>query len=185
MVTLSVAYRCYARALCMQAQHGFHMQSSPQTHWESSAQGMQGKCVCACREVFGMAQLNSTAQTELQALFDIIGTPHWADVEALHSPAWRKYLQRLPGKAPTLYRCFCLYCVVGWSSAVQCSAVQCSAAAAAVHGAAWSTLFNHMHCTAWGWRWVLKCSAWRWSKVQGLELEYSSKFKAVHVVGLG
>ncbi|KAA6421958.1 MAG: MAPK-related kinase [Trebouxia sp. A1-2] len=57
-------------------------------------------------EVFG-AQAgpgNSTTQTELQALFDIIGTPHWADVEALQLPAWKKYLQRLPGKAPTLYR---------------------------------------------------------------------------------
>ena len=95
-----------------------------------------------------MAQLNSTAQTELQALFDIIGTPHWADVEALHSPAWRKYLQRLPGKAPTLYRCFCLYCVVGWSSAVQCSAVQCSAVAAAVHGGGMEyTVQPHaLHC---------------------------------------
>ena len=80
--------------------------SPPWTHWQLSAQGVQGKCACTCREVFGMAQLNSTAQTELQALFDIIGTPHWADVEALQSPAWRKYLQRLPGKAPTLYRYF-------------------------------------------------------------------------------
>ncbi len=76
-------------------------------------------CLSARREVFG-AQAgpgNSTTQTELQALFDIIGTPHWTDVEALQSPAWRKYLQRLPGKAPTLYRCphaFCCkdcYCV--------------------------------------------------------------------------
>lgn len=56
-----------------------------------------------------MGPLNSTTQTELQALFDIIGTPHWADVEALQSPAWRKYLQRLPGKAPTLYRYFWAY----------------------------------------------------------------------------
>lgn len=68
---------------------------------------IQGKPRTPCEgEVFG-AQAgpgNSTTQTELQALFDIIGTPHWADVEALQSPAWKKYLQRLPGKAPTLYR---------------------------------------------------------------------------------
>ena len=69
-----------------------------------------------------MGPLNSTTQTELQALFDIIGTPHWADVEALQSPAWRKYLQRLPGKAPTLYRCFCAS-TMQLGEAVQCSAV--------------------------------------------------------------
>lgn len=59
-----------------------------------------------CSEVFGVqaGPINNTTQTELQALFDIIGTPHWADVEALQSPAWKKYLQRLPGKAPTLFR---------------------------------------------------------------------------------
>lgn len=81
----------------------------------------------ACREVFG-AQAgpgNSTTQTELQALFDIIGTPHWADVEALQSPAWRKYLQRLPGKAPTLYRypplhVLLLCCMVGISVLTPC-----------------------------------------------------------------
>ena len=69
--------------------------------------------------------MNSITQTELQALFDIIGTPHWADVEAIKSPAWRKYLQRLPGKAPTLYRCLCPY-TLQWDavSAVQYSPQQ-------------------------------------------------------------
>ncbi|KAL3143658.1 hypothetical protein ABBQ38_002453 [Trebouxia sp. C0009 RCD-2024] len=57
-------------------------------------------------EVFGggAGPVNNTTQTELQALFDIIGTPHWADVEAISSRPWKKYLQRLPGKAPTLFR---------------------------------------------------------------------------------
>ena len=67
---------------------------------------MPSQLLLPCREVFGgqAGPVNDTTQTELQALFDIIGTPHWADVEALQSPAWKKYLQRLPGKAPTLYR---------------------------------------------------------------------------------
>ena len=81
-----------------------------------------GSCLPACREVFG-AQAgpgNSTTQTELQALFDIIGTPHWADVEALQSPAWRKYLQRLPGKAPTLYRCPHAFCCMDCYSVHAC-----------------------------------------------------------------
>ena len=71
-----------------------------------------------------MGPVNSTTQIELQALFDIIGTPHWADVEALQSPAWKKYLQRLPGKAPTLYRYAC-GCTVQLSQAAQRSAEQC------------------------------------------------------------
>lgn len=41
---------------------------------------------------------------ELQALFDVIGTPSWADVDKVQSPAWRRYLANLPGKAPSLYR---------------------------------------------------------------------------------
>ncbi|RMZ56226.1 hypothetical protein APUTEX25_002416 [Auxenochlorella protothecoides] len=43
---------------------------------------------------------------ELQALFDVIGTPSWADVDKVQSPAWRRYLANLPGKAPSLYRRF-------------------------------------------------------------------------------
>ena len=50
---------------------------------------------------------SSITRKELQALFDVIGTPHWSDVEAVQSPAWRKYLQRLPGQAPSLYRQAC------------------------------------------------------------------------------
>jgi hypothetical protein len=38
------------------------------------------------------------------ALFDVIGTPAWADVERVLSPAWRHYLRGLPGRAPTVYR---------------------------------------------------------------------------------
>ena len=97
-------------------------------HCQSCAAGLKGQSVCACREVFGgggMGPLSSTTQTELQALFDIIGTPHWADVEALQSPAWRKYLQRLPGRAPTLYRCCCA-CTVQLIGAVQCKGTRFS-----------------------------------------------------------
>lgn len=47
-----------------------------------------------------------TTRSELQALFAVIGTPCWKDVAAVQSPAWRRYLHRLPGKAPTLFRRF-------------------------------------------------------------------------------
>ena len=47
---------------------------------------------------------NATTRKELAALFAVIGTPSWADVDAVRSASWRAYLQRLPGKAPTLYR---------------------------------------------------------------------------------
>lgn len=47
---------------------------------------------------------NSVTRKELQALFNVIGTPTWADVEGVQSQSWRAYLQRLPGRAPTLHR---------------------------------------------------------------------------------
>lgn len=33
---------------------------------------------------------------ELEALFEMIGTPTWACVEAVKSDAWRNYLRNLP-----------------------------------------------------------------------------------------
>ncbi len=47
---------------------------------------------------------SATTRKELAALFAVIGTPSWADVEAVRAGSWRSYLQRLPGRAPTLYR---------------------------------------------------------------------------------
>ena len=47
-----------------------------------------------------------TTRGELQALFDVIGTPSWAEAEDVQAPEWRTYLQRLPGRAPTLFRRF-------------------------------------------------------------------------------
>jgi hypothetical protein len=47
---------------------------------------------------------NGVTRRELQALFDVIGTPTWADVDGVASGTWRAYLQRLPGRAPTLHR---------------------------------------------------------------------------------
>jgi len=47
-----------------------------------------------------------TTRSELMALFDVIGTPSWTDAEQVQAPEWRKYLQRLPGRAPTLFRRF-------------------------------------------------------------------------------
>lgn len=131
---LQSASRGSMHALMSDTPHG----QSCQTHCWPSGRGKQDQYACAFREVFagGMGPLNSTTQTELQALFDIIGTPHWADVEALQSPAWRKYLQRLPGKAPTLYRyiwactaisgldrsSWDLWADIEWASAELCSA---------------------------------------------------------------
>lgn len=48
----------------------------------------------------------SVTRRELQALFDVIGTPPWADLEGVQSAAWRQYLARLPGRAPSLFRRF-------------------------------------------------------------------------------
>lgn len=43
---------------------------------------------------------------ELQAIFDVIGTPEWACIDAVDNPAWRHYLARLPAQAPHLMRNF-------------------------------------------------------------------------------
>lgn len=48
---------------------------------------------------------NPVTRRELQALFDVIGTPAWACIDNVASPHWRSYLMRLPGKAPKLFRC--------------------------------------------------------------------------------
>lgn len=47
---------------------------------------------------------NPTTRQELHALFDVIGTPAWACIEGVQSPAWRSYLFKIRGKAPALYR---------------------------------------------------------------------------------
>lgn len=47
---------------------------------------------------------NPTTRQELHALFDVIGTPAWACIGGVQSPAWRSYLLKVRGKAPTLYR---------------------------------------------------------------------------------
>jgi hypothetical protein len=47
---------------------------------------------------------SATTRQELHALFDVIGTPAWACIEGVQSAAWRSYLLKIRGKAPTLYR---------------------------------------------------------------------------------
>lgn len=47
---------------------------------------------------------NETTRRELAALFDVIGTPCWSDLESIQSQQWREYLKRMPGKASRLYR---------------------------------------------------------------------------------
>lgn len=59
----------------------------------------------ACRrERYVAGPSNSVTRKELGALFDVIGTPSWADVGSVQSPTWRTYLQKLPIRAPTLFR---------------------------------------------------------------------------------
>ncbi len=57
-----------------------------------------------CREKYAGGPTNSVTRKELGALFDVTGTPSWRDVEGVQSATWRNYLQKLPGRAPTLYR---------------------------------------------------------------------------------
>lgn len=49
---------------------------------------------------------NPATHAELQTLFNVIGTPAWACIDAVPSRAWQRYLYRIPPKAPTLYRRF-------------------------------------------------------------------------------
>ena len=56
------------------------------------------------REKYVGGPTHSVTRKELGALFDVTGTPTWRDVEGVQSATWRNYLQRLPGRAPTLYR---------------------------------------------------------------------------------
>eukprot|EP00803_Ostreobium_quekettii_P009627 evm.model.scf_446EXC.6 EVM.evm.TU.scf_446EXC.6 scf_446EXC:55715-62744(+) len=49
---------------------------------------------------------NSETRRELQALFDVIGTPAWACIELVQSPQWRHYLRKLPLRSGTLHRMF-------------------------------------------------------------------------------
>ncbi|CAL5226838.1 g9703 [Coccomyxa viridis] len=55
-------------------------------------------------EKYAGGPTNSVTRKELGALFDVTGTPSWRDVEGVQSATWRNYLQKLPGRAPTLYR---------------------------------------------------------------------------------
>ncbi|KAI8100499.1 hypothetical protein M9435_006983 [Picochlorum sp. BPE23] len=56
-------------------------------------------------ETYGRPEC-ATTRRELEALFDVIGTPAWRDVDVVEMEAWRNYLAKLPGKAPKLQRKF-------------------------------------------------------------------------------
>eukprot|EP00892_Ulva_mutabilis_P011340 jgi/Ulvmu1/8579/UM045_0021.1 len=49
---------------------------------------------------------DAVAGRELRAIFDVIGTPEWACIEAVESERWRSFLRRLPAQAPHLMRRF-------------------------------------------------------------------------------
>ncbi|WIA12477.1 hypothetical protein OEZ85_012512 [Tetradesmus obliquus] len=49
---------------------------------------------------------NSVTRTELSALFAVIGTPSWRCIEGVDNPAWRRYLRKMPPRAPSLFRRF-------------------------------------------------------------------------------
>jgi hypothetical protein len=46
-----------------------------------------------CRDTFAGGIGSHITHSELQALFDVIGTPSWADAASVTTPAWRHYLQ--------------------------------------------------------------------------------------------
>ena len=56
-------------------------------------------------ETFGRPE-SETTRKELEALFDVIGTPAWYDADQMEMEEWKRYLANLPGKAPSLYRRF-------------------------------------------------------------------------------
>ena len=41
-------------------------------------------------------------RSQLDTLFNVIGTPGWAEIERIKSPHWREYLRSLPGRAGSL-----------------------------------------------------------------------------------
>jgi mitogen-activated protein kinase 1/3 len=45
-----------------------------------------------------MAPSNAAIHHELETLFNVVGTPAWACIEAVPSDAWKAYLRQLPGK---------------------------------------------------------------------------------------
>ncbi len=56
-------------------------------------------------ETFGTTSCSMTKK-ELRVLFDVIGTPTWHDAGQIEMEEWRRYLAKLPGKAPTFQRRF-------------------------------------------------------------------------------
>ena len=61
---------------------------------------------CAARTHGAQLQAVTARVQELQAIFDVIGTPEWACIDAVDSPAWRHFLTRMPAQAPHLMRSF-------------------------------------------------------------------------------
>lgn len=43
---------------------------------------------------------------ELEAIFEVIGSPEWSCIEAVESEAWRRFLWQVPATAPHLHRRF-------------------------------------------------------------------------------
>lgn len=43
---------------------------------------------------------------ELEAIFEVIGSPEWSCIEAVESEAWRRFLWQVPNTAPHLHRRF-------------------------------------------------------------------------------
>jgi serine/threonine protein kinase len=48
----------------------------------------------------------TNTKKELDALFKVIGTPSWKDIDGVEMVEWRRYLEKLPGRAPTVMRRF-------------------------------------------------------------------------------
>uniref|UniRef100_A0A7R9Z379 Protein kinase domain-containing protein n=1 Tax=Chlamydomonas euryale TaxID=1486919 RepID=A0A7R9Z379_9CHLO len=58
-------------------------------------------------ERFGVASPScEVVQQELHALFDVVGTPPWASIDAVPMPEWRQYLRKIPARVNRLWRRF-------------------------------------------------------------------------------
>ena len=99
--------RSCARYIHVQCQRPVKVELTGQLGAVSNREACAGWAVnfaCMCREKYVGGPTNSVTRKELGALFDVTGTPSWRDVEGVQSATWRNYLQRLPGRAPTLFR---------------------------------------------------------------------------------
>lgn len=62
--------------------------------------------VCGNKTTTKDIHKSSLTHREIQAVFDVIGTPPWSSIEKIESPNWRHYLSRAPLRSAALHRMF-------------------------------------------------------------------------------